>query len=106
MRDAVALVTIAAAMFVALGANRALEQQRVLDAARPISGRVLSSTVREFTTTDGKNRRTTTYRPDVHYHFTPDGGDIYSNHQVLPVNPDTSRRRAEQIVADYPPGNY
>jgi len=48
MRYAIAMFTAAAAMFIAIGANSVLEQQRRITAARPVQGTIVSSEVREL----------------------------------------------------------
>ena len=103
MRYAIAMFTAAAAMFIAIGANSVLQQQRAITDARPVQGTITSSEVRELTSTDTKNRRTTIYRPAIRYHY-PFGGAIMGSGKVFPVSDDTSLRRAKEIVAAYPPG--
>jgi hypothetical protein len=103
MRYAIAMLTAAAALFIAIGANVVLDQQRALSAARPVPGTIVSAQVREFTLTDTKNRRTTTYRPVVYYRFAI-GGTIFTSSRVFPLSQDTSQSRAKQIVDRYKPG--
>jgi hypothetical protein len=103
MRYAIAMFTAAAAMFIVMAAETVLKQQQLIDAARPVPGTVVSSRVLEETTTDPKNRRTTTFRPDVLYRYGG-GNSIHKSNQVFPMFSNTSRERAAQIVADHPPG--
>jgi hypothetical protein len=103
MRYAIAMFTAAAALFIAIGANLALEQQRKIDAARAVPGVVVSAEVRENTTTDTKNRRTTTYRPIVRYHYSI-GNSIFGSDRVFPITQETSGRRAREIVERFRPG--
>jgi hypothetical protein len=103
MRYAIAIFTAFAAFVIAIGANSALEQQHVLEAAKPVQGTVLSAQVREYNTTDTKNRRTITYQPLVSYHYAL-GGSIFGSTKVFPLSQETSQRRAQQIVNRFPPG--
>jgi hypothetical protein len=103
MRYAIAIFTAFAAFTIAIGANSALEQQQVLDAARPVQGTVISSEVREHSATDTKNRREITYRPVVRCRYTM-RDTIISGGQVFPLSHDTSQGRAEQIVRQFPIG--
>src|SRR3954471_18113738 len=104
MRFAIAIFTAAAAMFVAIGANAVLEQQRVLDAARPVPGKVLDARVQESTETDPKARKTVSYRPLVRYSYTLGGVITHSSQVFPPPAVYTSKPRAERIVADHPEG--
>src|SRR5258706_16257522 len=103
MRYAIAMFTAAAALFIAIGANVVLEQQRKIDAARPVPGVVSFAEVRENTITDTKNRRTTTYRPLIRYHYTV-GDAVFGNDHVFPITQETSARRAKEVVERYKVG--
>ncbi|MDB5320632.1 MAG: hypothetical protein JWN40_2263 [Phycisphaerales bacterium] len=97
MRYAIAMFTAAAALFIAIGANVVLDQQHKIDAARPVPGVVSFAEVRENTITDTKNRRTTTYRPIVRYHYSV-GDAVFGNDHVFPITQETSARRAKEVV--------
>jgi hypothetical protein len=103
MRYAIAMFTAAAALFIAVGANVVLDQQRIIADARPVPGTVVSAKVHESTLTDPKNRRTTTYRPVVYYRFSL-GNTIFTSGRVFPLSQDSSQSRAQQIVDRYKPG--
>jgi hypothetical protein len=105
MRIPIALFTAAAAAFVLIGANQVLDQQRRLSAARPVAGTIVSDPqLRVVEETSSKNRRTTTYRPDVRYRYTLDDA-IYTAQSVFPLSGTTSKKRGEEIVARYKKGD-
>ncbi|HEY7116586.1 MAG TPA: DUF3592 domain-containing protein [Tepidisphaeraceae bacterium] len=106
MKHAVTLFTLVAAMFVALGANRAMEQQREFEHVRPTQGTVISASVRQFkpTTGPGAGHSGTTYAPDVRYRYSLLGSVFGSNQVFVRRGMTTSRARAEQIVAQFPAG--
>src|SRR4051794_14266589 len=103
MRYAIAMFTAAAALFIAIGVNTVLRQQQVISAARPVPGLVSFSEFRENIETDPKNRRTTTYRPIIRYHYTV-GDSVFGSNHVFPITQETSARRAHEIVNRYPKG--
>jgi hypothetical protein len=103
MRYAIAMFTAAAALFIAIGANVVIKQQEVISAARSVPGVVSFSEVREDSTTDNKNRRTTTYRPLVRYHYSL-GDAVFGNDHVFPITQETSASRAAEIVKRFPKG--
>jgi hypothetical protein len=106
MKPAITLFTIVAAMFIALGANRVLEQQQLLQRAKPVPATVIRSEVRPVTVKDGRFLRpSTVYLPLVHYRMQG-AGMILSDTRVFPPGQPntTSEARAKRIVADFPDG--
>lgn len=105
MKPAITLFTLAAALFIALAANRVLEQQQELQAAHPIAGKIVSGEVKAVTAKNAIGRETTVYVPWVRYRF-PLGGGIRSDMRVFPGEQlkSMSEARARQVVADFPAG--
>jgi hypothetical protein len=105
MKLAITLFTVAAAMIIALGANRVLEQQQQLESARPIPGTVTTSVVRPPTTQASAGRGAQSYVPWISYRF-PLGGGIRTDTRLFPSQRDngTSEARAKRLVADFPAG--
>jgi hypothetical protein len=104
MRYAIALFTAVAAFFVSVGVSQVLTQQQALANARPVPGRVFRKPeLRVVESTDAKNRKTVTYRPEVWYRYEL-GGSICTGQTVLPMTRTTSKRRGEEIVAQFPEG--
>jgi hypothetical protein len=105
MKPAITLFTLAAALFIALAANRVLEQQQQLETARPIPATVDWSKVQAVPGHGLLGRFRTTYKPVVRYSFRTEGA-INGSYAVFPPGrPDaTSESRAERIVADHPAG--
>jgi hypothetical protein len=109
MKFAITGFTVVAVMFIALGANRVLEQQQQLAAARPVPATVDWSDVLVIAPNPALHRRATTYKPVVRYSVRGGGGGggaIDASTRVFPParSDVTSESRARRIVADHPKG--
>jgi hypothetical protein len=107
MKPAITLFTVLAALFIALGANRVLEQQQQLQSAKPVPATVVSADVHPITVADGWfGRKRTVYFPFVSYRMKAADGSILSDTKVFPPGQPstTSEARARRIVAEFPKG--
>jgi hypothetical protein len=87
--------------FLILGGKLAYDQHVRLTSWQPVVVRVLSTTIKNHHSRNGKGRDT--WSPAVMYVYEVDG-QPYSSSQVLPVNESRSGSWAEHIADRYAPG--